>query len=133
VLEREPVWPALPGETPAKVVDLLKRCLQKDRNRRLHDIADARIELEEALAGVSRPRVGRKLRIVLASGVVAALALAVTLTKDSLRGSLIGAPSGRPASPETATLACRVTASVRPAAPGRPGGPDRPQGVAPVA
>jgi len=50
VLEREPVWPALPGETPAKVVDLLRRCLQKDRNRRLHDIADARIELEEARA-----------------------------------------------------------------------------------
>jgi len=44
------VWPALPGETPAKVVDLLRRCLQKDRNRRLHDIADARIELEEARA-----------------------------------------------------------------------------------
>ena len=50
VLEREPEWAALPGETPTKVVDLLRRCLQKDRNRRLHDIADARIELEESLA-----------------------------------------------------------------------------------
>jgi hypothetical protein len=50
VLEREPVWQALPAETPAKVVDLLRRCLQKNRSHRLHDIADARIELEEALA-----------------------------------------------------------------------------------
>jgi hypothetical protein len=50
VLEREPEWRALPGETPAQVVDLLRRCLRKDRNRRLHDVADARIELEEALA-----------------------------------------------------------------------------------
>ncbi len=90
VLEREPVWPALPGETPAKIVDLLKRCLQKDRNRRLHEIADARIELEEALAGVSRPRVGRKRRIVLALGAVAALALAVTVTVDSPRDWLTG-------------------------------------------
>jgi len=42
VLEREPVWQALPAEAPPKAVDLLKRCLQKDRNRRLHDIADGR-------------------------------------------------------------------------------------------
>jgi Tol biopolymer transport system component len=55
VLEREPVWGALPGETPAKVVHLLHRCLQKDRNRRLHDVADARIELDEALAEPAPP------------------------------------------------------------------------------
>ena len=30
--------------------ELLRRCLQKDPARRLHDIADARIEIEEALA-----------------------------------------------------------------------------------
>jgi serine/threonine-protein kinase len=33
------------------VRSLLRRCLQKDRDRRLHDIADARIEIEEVLAG----------------------------------------------------------------------------------
>ena len=48
VLEREPDWRALPESTPDRARDLLRRCLRKDPRRRLHDIADARIELEEA-------------------------------------------------------------------------------------
>src|SRR5262249_52441569 len=51
VLEREPDWRALPPATPAAVRQLLRRCLQKDKDRRLCDIGDARIEIEEALAG----------------------------------------------------------------------------------
>ena len=35
VLEREPDWKALPTVTPAKVQDLLHRCLEKDVNRPL--------------------------------------------------------------------------------------------------
>jgi hypothetical protein len=50
VLEREPDWQALPPATPAKVRDLLRRCLRKDSQQRLRDIGDARIEIEEALA-----------------------------------------------------------------------------------
>src|SRR5437867_7446394 len=50
VLEREPDWQALPPSTPAAVRDLLRRCLQKDKDRRLRDIGDARIEIEEALS-----------------------------------------------------------------------------------
>jgi serine/threonine-protein kinase len=50
ILEREPDWKALPAKTPLKIRDLLRRCLQKDPNRRLRDIGDARIEIEEALA-----------------------------------------------------------------------------------
>jgi serine/threonine-protein kinase len=49
ILEREPDWEKLPAKTPVKVRDLLRRCLQKDLNRRLRDIGDARIEIEEAL------------------------------------------------------------------------------------
>jgi Tol biopolymer transport system component len=49
ILEREPAWDRLPANTPAGVRRLLQRCLQKDRKRRLHDIADARIEIDEAL------------------------------------------------------------------------------------
>jgi serine/threonine-protein kinase len=48
VLTREPEWSALPAATPRRVRDLLRRCLQKDPERRLHDIADARLEIEEA-------------------------------------------------------------------------------------
>ena len=53
ILEREPAWERLPGDAPAKVRDLLRRCLRKDRDRRLHDIADARVELEEASSETS--------------------------------------------------------------------------------
>ena len=49
VLEREPEWQSLPPTTPPKIRDLLLRCLQKDPRYRLHDIADARIEIEEVL------------------------------------------------------------------------------------
>ena len=40
----------LPPGTPLTISRLLCRCLTKDRNKRLHDIADARIELELAIA-----------------------------------------------------------------------------------
>jgi serine/threonine-protein kinase len=51
ILEREPDWSALPAATPNGIRRLLRHCLEKDARRRLHDIADARIEMEEVLAG----------------------------------------------------------------------------------
>ena len=50
ILGREPEFSTLPASTPPRIVWLLRRCLEKDPRRRLHDIADARIEIEEALA-----------------------------------------------------------------------------------
>src|SRR5262249_34318152 len=47
ILTREPEWQLLPAETPASIRRLLRRCLEKDRARRLADIADARLELDE--------------------------------------------------------------------------------------
>src|SRR5260370_24383899 len=49
VLKAEPDWQALPDRTPAKVRDLLRRCLQKDARHRLQSIEEARIEIEGAL------------------------------------------------------------------------------------
>jgi len=57
VLAREPDWSLLPGTTPAAVRHLLERCLEKDPKRRLRDVGDARLELEELLA--SRTASGR--------------------------------------------------------------------------
>jgi eukaryotic-like serine/threonine-protein kinase len=54
VLAREPRWESLPTRTPPAVERILRRCLEKEVGRRLHDIADARIELEEVLAGGTR-------------------------------------------------------------------------------
>jgi eukaryotic-like serine/threonine-protein kinase len=49
VLERDLDWQALPTPTPAQIRNLLRRCLQKDPQRRLRDLGDARIEIEETL------------------------------------------------------------------------------------
>src|SRR5437899_7039975 len=55
VVGAEPEWKALPADTPGGIRRLLTRCLQKDARRRLHDIADARIEIEDAMAMPAEP------------------------------------------------------------------------------
>jgi serine/threonine protein kinase len=47
VLDHEPDWTALPADAPHSIRTLLRRCLRKDPQSRLHDIADARIELDD--------------------------------------------------------------------------------------
>lgn len=85
VLEREPDWQALPAATPAKIRDLLQRCLRKDSQHRLRDIGDARIEIEEALAAPAAKErsapgngVGARWKGVLLWGVPVLLLAAVT-------------------------------------------------------
>ena len=51
ILTREPDWSTLPADTPPLIRRLLRRCLEKDRKRRLADIADARLEIDDALSG----------------------------------------------------------------------------------
>jgi Tol biopolymer transport system component len=63
VLEREPDWTATPAQTPVSMRRLLQRCLEKDPKRRLRDIGDARLEIEEALgAGPDRVRAAARPR-----------------------------------------------------------------------
>jgi serine/threonine protein kinase len=52
ILQGEPNWAALPAATPRSIDRLLRRCLEKDSKRRLRDIGEARIELDET---ISRP------------------------------------------------------------------------------
>ena len=44
VLKTEPDWSLLPSGVPASLLRLLRRCLERDRRNRLHDVADARLE-----------------------------------------------------------------------------------------
>jgi eukaryotic-like serine/threonine-protein kinase len=60
VLDREPNWTALPAATPWTIRRLLQRCLEKDPKRRLRDIADARLELDEELSGPERAGLGER-------------------------------------------------------------------------
>ena len=45
ILKGEPDWSRLPAETPSRIKVLLRRCLEKKSRERLHDIADARLEI----------------------------------------------------------------------------------------
>jgi serine/threonine-protein kinase len=101
ILTREPDWSLLPAATPPRVREMMERCLQKDPSRRLRDIGDARIVLEDAVTGTgsgSSPvfvagRVERReRRLVLATLAAIAAAAALWLL---LRGR--GAPPTEPA------------------------------------
>jgi len=48
VLHKEPDWEALEAERPALLVQLCRRCLEKDQRQRLLDIGEARVALEGA-------------------------------------------------------------------------------------
>ena len=48
VLKTEPDWTALPAGTAPSIRRLLRRCLAKDRARRLSDAVSARLEIDEA-------------------------------------------------------------------------------------
>ena len=90
VLTREIDWSALPPETPVSIRKLLRRCLARDRRRRLADMSTARLEIDEALlspagdtaeSGVplpaapsGRPRVGLVAAVVIATLVSGTLA-----------------------------------------------------------
>src|SRR5271165_2612672 len=55
VIKEDADWSQLPAATPMRVRVLLQRCLQKDPKQRLRDIGDARISLDEVLAGAPDP------------------------------------------------------------------------------
>ena len=89
VIERDPDWSALPPVTPRALTTLLKRCLRKDAAKRIHSIADVRLDLEEIDANapgetqtaVSTMRPDRIWpRVLLAVALGAAIAAAALLT-----------------------------------------------------
>ncbi len=95
IFEADPDWGALPSKTPAGVKELLRRCIQKDPNRRLRDVGDARIELDdsisgqthelpEAPAGLAR-RSQRRRRLLLGAAAVVLAAAAGWLILDARR------------------------------------------------
>ena len=48
ILQRTPDLSALPPATPSAIARLVRRCLERDPKARLHDIGDARLEIEDA-------------------------------------------------------------------------------------
>ena len=80
VITKEPDWSALPADVPAPIRRVLRRCLEKDRNRRFADIGDVRLDIEDALnaapdatgAVIAVPTAGRSRRLVGIASVAAA-------------------------------------------------------------
>jgi eukaryotic-like serine/threonine-protein kinase len=90
IFRAEPDWSALPRDTPPAICKLLRRCLQKERKQRLHDIADARIEIDEVrpepAETVIRPIFQNKFRFVwTAAAFVFALAFMVAVALPYFR------------------------------------------------
>jgi serine/threonine-protein kinase len=50
VLTKEPGWDALPSSTPPSIATLLRRCLDKDRRKRIGDVAAALFAIDEVAA-----------------------------------------------------------------------------------
>jgi serine/threonine-protein kinase len=89
VLKLEPAWSRIPATTPPEVTRLVRRCLEKDRRKRLQAIGDARIELEETgIRPLAEPRSSsvsrRRERIWMAVAALAGL-IAIALGAASLR------------------------------------------------
>ncbi len=96
VIHKDPPWDALPPDTPWRTREVLRRCLTKDPHLRLHDIADARIELGTPsdgleLAGAASSTSFR--RQVLVAGLALALALALGAGIATIfRGAAVDTP-----------------------------------------
>jgi serine/threonine protein kinase len=86
VLKSDPDWTALPATIPQPLTSLLRHCLQKDRNRRLRHIADARFQIDQALHEPAAPAAApaivprgrqRIWKLSTLAGIIAAAAIAV--------------------------------------------------------
>jgi hypothetical protein len=109
ILKDRPDWGRLPPATPPTMQTLLRRCLRSDLERRLHDIADARIEIDEALhepmgaaplVGAPAPAAGRRPAVPRAvAALSAAAALLALVAAVSLWFALRPPPAPLPAPP----------------------------------
>ncbi len=98
VLRDDPVWSALPPDTPPHIHALLRRCLLKDPKKRLPHIGGARLELSEAppsegfsTSPPSRPR--RAIGLGVASGLIVGAVIAIVGTL-ALRPETPASPAG---------------------------------------
>jgi len=99
VLKDEPDWNGLPDGIEPVARHVLRRCLAKDPARRFHDIADVRIELDEAVS-VAEPahekrRRGWKKSAVSVIAAGALIAAAVIAVQMAMRGPAASLPTFR--------------------------------------
>ena len=57
VIKSDPAWDQLPAEVPSRVVQVVRACLQKNRNERIRDIGDVSLALQGAFESTDRAAV----------------------------------------------------------------------------
>ena len=101
VLDREPDYERLPNDLSPVLLRLVKRCLTKEPRRRLRDIADARLDLDEAAEVTSRvntavtastPDLARTRVLILVATLVATIGIAIAALWPEGRGEAIPRP-----------------------------------------
>ena len=110
VVHKEPAWDRLPAPVPAPIRRLLRRCLRKNADERLHDMADARLDIDEVLGppgdawdDASTGRRGTR------AGFPRRLALVALLAAAGLGGAALGAAWFRRAVPVEAEPVRRLS------------------------
>jgi len=119
ILTKEPAWGALPESTPSQIRTLLRRCLQKDPQKRLPHIGVARIEIDEPasapapaadVVAPTRTRQRRSVSWPLAVVIIVAMMLVYSalpwlqddqqppIDAPEIRTSIVTAPSADPIS-----------------------------------
>ena len=88
VLERDPDWSRLPATTPMAIEKLARRCLKKNPAERLHDLADARLEIAEAIAS-PEPRAIPAARRPQRGWIAAAMAIVIALAALGYASTLL--------------------------------------------
>jgi len=109
VLRQEIAWAALPASTPAALRGLLGRCLERDSKKRLRDVGEARILIDDVSAAEEAPQSaqsderGRSRRLPWAMAALSA-AIAVGSLMMLWRGSSAEKPVAEEAPARTSIL-----------------------------
>ena len=77
VRDREPDWHDLPAKTPAAVARLLRKCLEKNADRRPREVAEIRTALEQASATIAPSRFRQRRWLAAAVGGAGVLMFAI--------------------------------------------------------
>ena len=109
ILKLPPDWSQLPSDTPARIRELLERCLAKKRRDRLGSISDARLEIEWVLAGRGEASAAAALVPRRRSWLLAAIGLPLLLL-SFLAGRMLDSSrdSSQPAAGPSLALSVRI-------------------------
>ncbi len=91
ILQSSPEWEKLPESIPANIKVLIRRCMEKDQQKRLYSMVDVVIEISETIqlpqlvppvtstAGVAKTQVGKRMLVGIVSACLAIVIFSISL------------------------------------------------------